>query len=397
MTNKNIIKIPKGVWALGFVSLFMDVSSELVHSLLPLFLVSGLGASMISVGIIEGIAEATALITKIFSGTISDYIGKRKLITVIGYGLSALTKPLFPLANSVSMVLTARFLDRVGKGVRGAPRDALMGDISPKEIRGACFGLRQSLDTVGAFSGPLLAIIFMIIFSNNLRLVMWVAVIPAVLSLVLLVLGVEEPKKETVKKAHNPIKFSDIKNIGKPYWVIVAISAVITLARFSEAFLVLKAKDVGLSMAYIPAIMVLMNIVYALSSYPAGVLSDKFERKILLQIAMLLLIIADVILAYSSNIFYLSVGIVFWGLHMGFSQGVLTSMITDTSSDNIRGTAYGVFNLVCGVAMLFASGIAGVLWEVYGSSATFSCGALFALLSFLSLLFVNQKHWFEKH
>ncbi len=384
-------KIPGSIWALGLVSLFMDVSSELVHSLLPLFMSSVLGVSMTSVGVVEGIAEATALVTKIFSGTLSDYLGKRKLLTLIGYGGAALTKPLFPLANGLGLVVAARFIDRVGKGIRGAPRDALMGDLAPPEIRGACFGLRQSLDTVGAFVGPLLAILFMWLFASNIRSALWIAVIPAFISVAILAWGVEEPTSTGPKKnARNPIRLQDIRQIGSAYWQLVAVSAVLTLARFSEAFLILKAQSTGLRLAFVPAVMVVMNIVYSLSAYPVGILSDRMERKNLLPIGVGFLIAADLVLGVADNFWMLALGVSLWGLHLGFTQGVFATMVTDTTPPQLRGTAYGVYNLVCGLAMLVASVLAGVLWDGYGASATFFTGAAFASLSLIGLMYLNR-------
>lgn len=383
--------IPKSIWALGFVSLFMDTSSELIHSLLPIFMVSTLGASVTSVGIVEGIAESTALIVKIFSGTLSDYFGKRKLLVMIGYGMAALTKPLFPIANTVGMVLTARFIDRIGKGIRGAPRDALMGDIAPPEIRGACFGLRQSLDTVGAFLGPLLAITGMLLLADNIRTVLWIAVVPAIIAFLLLTFGVEEPKKEHTAKAKSPIRIRDIHHVGSAYWQLVAIAGVLTLARFSEAFLILKAQATGLPIAFVPMVMVVMNIIYSLIAYPAGILSDSVNRKTVLLIGVAFLIAADVVLGFTSNLWMLALGVSLWGLHMAFTQGLLAAMVTDTTPAELRGTAYGVFNLVCGIAMLIASVIAGLLWDKFGASVTFFTGAGFTTIAFIGLLILRRK------
>ncbi len=385
----NILKqIPKGIWALGIVSLFMDASSELIHSLLPIFMVSTLGASATSVGIIEGAAEATALITKIFSGTISDYFGKRKLLTVIGYGLAAITKPLFPLASNLSLVVTARFIDRIGKGIRGAPRDALMGEIAPKEIRGACFGLRQSMDTVGAFIGPILAMLFMVWFSGDIRLVLWIAVVPAFVAVAVLVFGVNEPtSNQQAKKIKTPIRWREIRNIGKPYWQLVTFAGVLTLARFSEAFLILKAQAIGLPVAMVPLVLVLMNVVYAAASYPAGKYSDGKNRYSVLLVGILFLIVADIILAMAGNIWILGLGVSLWGLHMGLTQGVFAALIIDTTPAELRGTAFGIFNFISGIAMLLASVIAGLLWDHYGSAATFCAGAIFAVFAFYMAVF----------
>lgn len=364
----------------------MDTSSELIHSLLPIFMVSTLGASVMMVGVVEGIAEATALIVKIFSGTLSDYWRKRKLLTLIGYGLAAVTKPLFPMAETVGMVLSARFIDRIGKGIRGAPRDALVGDLAPKEIRGASFGLRQSLDTVGGILGPLLAVIGMLVFADNMRLVLWFAVIPAFLSVILLMVGVKEPEIiQENKKPSIKIQFRELKGIGWSYWHLVVIAGILTLARFSEAFLLLKAQQNGLTMAWIPLVLILMNVVYAIGSYPAGVFSDRIPRKNVLIFGVLFLMLADLCLAFSQNLWMTALGVIFWGLHMAFTQGLLATMVSDSTPSKLRGTAYGVFNFVCGIAMLLASVIAGVMWDQFGSQFTFLVGFGFAVIASLML------------
>ncbi len=379
--------IPKSIWALGFVSLFMDTSSELIHSLLPVFLVSVLGASALSVGLIEGAAEATAAITKVFSGTLSDYLGKRKLLAVIGYGLAAVSKPLFPLAGSVAWIFTARFIDRIGKGIRGAPRDALIGDIAPSHLRGACYGLRQSLDTVGAFAGPLLAVAFMVLLANDIQAVFWIAVIPAFISVAILIFAVKEPETaRSVDEAHSPIRVQDLRQIGAAYWWLVIIGAVLAVARFSEAFLVLRAENVGLAIALVPMVFVVMNVVYAVSAYPAGTLSDRMDRRIILAIGFVVLIAADAVLALATGIWLVMAGTVLWGLHMGLTQGLLAAMVVDTTPPKIRGTAFGIFNLVTGVALLAGNVVAGLLWDHYGPSSTFFAGAGITAVALVGLV-----------
>lgn len=379
-------KIPASVWALGFVSMLMDISSEMIHSLLPLFMVGVLGASALTVGLIEGLAESTALIVKVFSGALSDYLGKRKGLAVAGYALGALTKPLFALAPSVTMVLTARFLDRIGKGIRGAPRDALVADITPSEVRGAAFGLRQSLDTVGAFVGPLLAVGLMLLWANDFRAVFWVAVIPGTLAVLLLLVGVREPERHLEAKKTNPIRRENIMRLTASYWWVVVVGAVFTLARFSEAFLVLRAQQGGIPVALVPLVMVAMNLVYAGAAYPFGKLSDRMSHKVLLAWGLAVLICADLVLASNSHWTTVVVGVALWGVHMGMTQGLLATMVADTAPADLRGTAYGVFNLVSGVAMLIASAVAGLLWDQFGASFTFYAGALFCVLALLGLL-----------
>lgn len=385
------MKIPKTVWALGFVSLFMDFSSELVHSLLPIFLVSSLGVSMVGVGIIEGIAEATAHIVKIFSGAISDYIGKRKVLLLLGYGLASLTKPLFPLAQNIETVFFARFTDRIGKGIRGAPRDALVADVAPKEIRGACFGLRQSMDTIGAILGPIAAIFLMLVFSNDVRLVLWFAVIPAIAAMLIIVFKVKEPKKE--EKEHDfkiPINFSIIKNFSKQFWFVVILGAMFMLARFSEAFLILKASEVGFEAAWVPLVMVVMALTYTIFAYPIGKLSDRIKREYMLIVGLIILILADFTLANAKSYILVLIGTAIWGIHMGFTQGVLATLIADYSPKEYNGTAFGIFNFVSGISMLIASIIAGVVWQEFGSYMTFYAGGIFGLIS-LVMVYINIK------
>lgn len=378
--------IPSSIWALGLVSMFMDISSEMIHSLLPLFLVGTLGASAFMVGLIEGLAESTALIVKVFSGALSDYLGKRKALAVFGYTLGALTKPLFAIAPTAGVVLTARLLDRVGKGVRGAPRDALVADLAPVEIRGAAFGLRQSMDTVGALLGPLLAVGLMLLWANNFRAVFWLAVIPGMIAVFLLLLGVREPERHVGEKRTNPIRRENLKRLSGPYWWVVGIGAVFTLARFSEAFLVLRARQCGIPVPFVPLVMVVMNVVYSGSAYPFGRISDRMNHDRLLSLGLTVLIAADLVMAANSHWLTIAVGVSLWGLHMGITQGLLARMIADTAPADLRGTAYGFFNLVSGIAMLLASAVAGLLWESFGASFTFYAGATFAMCALLGLL-----------
>ncbi|HVN72556.1 MAG TPA: MFS transporter, partial [Desulfomonilia bacterium] len=330
--------IPRSVWMLGLVSLFMDTSSEMIFSLLPIFLVVGLGASALSLGVIEGIAESTALITKVFSGVLSDWLGKRKALAVIGYGLAALTKPVFAMANSVGLVMTARFIDRIGKGIRGAPRDALIADVTTEEQRGAAFGLRQSMDTAGAFIGPSLAGLIMLATSNSFRSVFWVAVLPGILAVACLALGVEEPEHKRSEKKGRPIRLADVKLLGRAYWFIVAFGSIFTLARFSEAFILLRAQGVGVQASIVPFFMVLMNIVYTLSAYPVGVLSDKMGRMGMLTAGCFVLVASDVFFALSSGYVFVAVGAALWGLHNGLTQGIFSALVADTAPANIRGS-----------------------------------------------------------
>ncbi len=385
-SKARIDRIPSGIWVLGFVSLLMDVSSEMIHSLLPLFMVTTLGASAFAVGLIEGLAESTALIVKVFSGALSDYLGRRKGLAVFGYALGALSKPLFALAPGLGIVLTARLIDRVGKGVRGAPRDALVADIAPPHLRGAAFGLRPSLDTVGAFVGPLLAVGLMLLWANDFQAVFWVAVIPGAMAVVLLVIRLREPEPVAAAKRVNPIRRENLKRLGSAYWWVVAIGAVFTLARFSEAFLVLRAQGSGIPLALVPLVMVAMSLVYSLAAYPFGKLSDRIDHTRLLLLGLVVLVAADLVLAMDGGWPRVLVGVSLWGVHMGITQGLLATMVADTAPADLRGTAFGAFNLVSGVAMLLASVLAGLLWDGLGPAFTFYAGAGFCALAVAALL-----------
>ena len=379
--------LPKDIWALGFGSMFMDMSSELIHSLLPVFMATVLGASMVTIGVIEGIAEATAAVMKVVSGVLSDFLRKRKFLVVLGYALAAVTKPVFPLATTIWWVFAARFVDRVGKGIRGAPRDALVADITPPQLRGAAYGLRQALDTVGAFIGPLLALLFMFWFANDIQAVLWIAVVPAAAAVILLIVAVREP--ETSK--HSPgrksqLSLKAVKQLSRHFWFVIVLGAVFTLARFSEAFLILRAEDVGLSLGFVPAIMIVMNVVYAVFAYPAGVMADRLSARTLLLFGLGVLIIADIALAMATAAWLAFFGAALWGLHMALTQGLFSKLIADTAPAELRGSAFGIFNLVSGGALLLASIIAGALWSTLGASATFIAGAGFAMLAALGLL-----------
>jgi MFS family permease len=384
--------IPTGIWVLGFVSLLMDVSSEMIHALLPIYLVTVLGTSALTVGVIEGIAEATASITKVFSGALSDWLGKRKVLAAVGYGLAAFTKPVFPLATSVGWLVAARFVDRIGKGIRGAPRDALVADIAPAHLRGASFGLRQSLDTVGAFLGPLLAIVVMWLAANDIPTVLWIAVIPGFLSFALIVFAVREPERPPgLRAVRSPLSAAELKRLGSAYWWVTGVATVFTLARFSEAFLILKAQAVGLPIALVPTVMVVMSLVYSASAYPVGILSDRVDRITVLFVGLALLIAADIVLGLAGGIVGTMIGVALWGLHMGFTQGLMATLVADAAPAELRGTAFGMFNLLGGLALLAASVIAGELWDVVGPRGTFLAGAGFTALALVGLAAIRGR------
>ena len=379
--------LPLSIWALGLTSMFMDISSELIHSLLPIYMATVLGMSMITIGVIEGIAEATAAITKVFSGVLSDYLRKRKFLVVLGYGLGALSKPMFPLATSIDWIVGARFIDRIGKGIRGAPRDALIADIAPPELRGAAYGLRQALDSIGAFIGPLLAVLFMLWLASDIKAVLWIAVLPAFIAVLLLIVAVREPETTThTTNKNTPLRLADAKRLPLRYWLIVLLGAVFTLARFSEAFLVLRAQDVGLALAFVPVVMIVMSVVYAIVAYPAGVAADRMSHRRLLLSGLVMLIVADIVLASATTAWHVFAGATLWGLHMGLTQGLLSKLVADNAPADLRGTAFGIFNLVSGVALLLASVIAGILWQLLGPAATFIAGAVFASIASAGVL-----------
>jgi MFS family permease len=381
--------LPRTVWALGLTSLFMDMSSELIHGLLPLFLVLNLGASAAVLGVIEGIAEATAQITRVFSGWLSDVSRRRKLLAVLGYGLAAATKPLFPLATSVGTVLFARFADRVGKGIRGAPRDALVADVTPPEKRGAAFGLRQSLDTLGAVVGPAAAILLMLAFNDDIRTVLWFAVPPAVIAVAILLVFVREPKAAP-KGEQVPVKLKEVAELGRPYWFVIGAGAIFTLARFSEAFLVLRAQEAGLALALAPAVIAVMSLVFAASAYPAGRIQDKAGARPLLLAGLATLMLADLALGFGGSLSVIFSGIALWGLHMGLTQGVLSALVAASAPERLRGTAFGIFGLVTGLFSLVASILAGALWTGIGPDATFATGAALAFAAFVAFLVLGR-------
>jgi MFS family permease len=317
---------------------------------------------------------------------LSDYLGKRKFLVVLGYGLAAITKPVFPLAPSISWVFAARFTDRIGKGIRGAPRDALVAEITPPELRGAAYGLRQSLDSVGAILGPLLAIAFMTLRANDIKAVLWVAVLPAFIS-VALVLSIREPETQGKPSAKGPpIFFSNAKRLDSGYWLIVVFGAVFTLARFSEAFLILRAQSVGLAIGFVPTIMIVMNLVYAASAYPAGIASDHLSRRTMLAGGLAVLVIAELMLAFAAVPCQVFTGAGLWGLHMGFTQGLFNKLVADTAPAELLGTAFGIFNLTTGLSMLVAGIIAGLFWQMIGPQATLFAGAVFAAFAAIGVL-----------
>jgi MFS family permease len=389
-TDLHYKALPGSIWTLGFVSMFMDISSEMVHGLLPVFLVTILGASATSVGLVEGFAEGIALITRVFSGYLSDRTGKRKSLIITGYLLGTLTKPFFALATSVATVFGARAIDRVGKGIRGSPRDALIADLTPEHQRGAAYGLRQSLDSVGAFIGPLLAIALMTLLHDDFRRVFWLAVIPGLIAVGILVFFIREPERHAPAIVKAPVQVTQVNVLGAAYWTVLGLGIIFTLARFSEAFLLLRAEQLGLAANLVPGILVILSLFFALGAYPAGYLSDRIGRTTLLVLGLVTLTIADIVLAMAHSVLFVIIGSAIWGLHMAFTQGIFSALVADTCAQNLRGTAFGIFGLATGTAIIIASVLAGWLWDQYGAFATFLAGAGFSLLTLMGMLVLRK-------
>ena len=382
-------RIPRTVWALGAVSLFMDISSEMIHAVLPLFMSAGLGASAFAIGLTEGAAEGVALLVKVFSGMISDRFGHTKLLVLLGYGLAVCTKPFFALANSVEQVFFCRFADRIGKGLRGAPRDALIASVTPKPILGAAFGLRQSLDSAGAFVGPALATLLLACFSESYRFIFWCALIPGLICLALIVFEVKAPEAP-VKKRVNPLTKAAMKLLPKGFWALIAMSALFSLARFSNAFIVLRAADCGIAVALVPLVMVAMNAVFAFSSYPFGKLADRMKPTELLIAGVALLAASDAVLGLATGPWAILAGVALWGLHLGATQGIFSMLIAHLAPAELRGTAFGLYNLVSGGALLITGALAGLLSDAWGFGAPFFAGLVFSALTLVALLFLKR-------
>ncbi len=384
--------IPRNVWILGFVSLFTDMGSGVVYSLLPFFLVSTLGANVLTVGLIEGLAEATAAIAKIFAGALSDFWQNRKTLAIVGYGLSALSKPLFALTATPATVLGVFLCDRLGKGIRVAPRDALIADTTPPEQLGAAYGLRQSLDTIGAFLGPLAAFTLMAGTAQDFRLVFKLTLIPGLLAVGLLLLGIQEPETARSAKARpHPFDGEVLKQLGRPYWVLLAIALIASLGNSSNAFLLLRANELGMAPTVVPLALVVMNITYFLSAYPAGFLSDRLGRSGVLLSGFILysLVYAGFAFAHAPWQVWILFGS--YGIHLGMNKGIVSALIADTVPAALRGTAFGLFNFVMGGALFLASFLAGGLWQWQGSRVTFLVGS--GLTAIAALLFFIQTQW----
>jgi MFS family permease len=392
MNRTGLRSMPRNIWVLGLVSLLTDISSEMIHSVLPLFLVTSLGTDVVTVGLIEGLAEATASVVKLFSGTLSDRLGRRKELAILGYGFSTIVKPLFAIANSPGLVLLARFGDRVGKGIRGAPRDALVADSTDESNRGAAYGLRQSLDTIGAFLGPILATGLMLSSEQNFRLVFWLAVIPGILAVALLALGIKEKSKAQPKQSQ-PLQWQTLKDLGRDYWLLVAVALLFNLGNSSDAFLLLRAQQIGVAPAFVPLSLVVMNSTYLISAYPLGRLSDKIGRYRLLTGGFLLYALVYLGLAYVQTPVQMGLLLGLYGIHLGMSQGSLLALVADRVPSELRGTAFGFINLAIGLAILPASLIAGALWQWVSPQATFLVGSGFAIAAVVLLNgFGPQNH-----
>jgi len=376
-SGKHPLIIPQNVWVLGIVSLLMDLSSEMILSILPIFLVTGLGVSVLTLGLIEGFAEGAASVIKAFSGMLSDYLKKRKILIVIGYGLSTLTKPFFALASTATWIFTARLVDRLGKGIRGAPRDSLIADSTSTKIRGAAYSLRQSLDTLGALLGPIIAIIILYLTTNNFRFVLWFAVIPAVLCIVVLIFGVKETAlKKTVLKKKSYFLFKNFLKITPVIWLFFLTVFILNLGHFSEAFLLLRSQEIGLKVSFIPIVFVVMNVAYAIVAVPFGHLADKIGFFIPIVCGFLILVLSNIILALTNGIEWMFAGIIFWGIHLGMTQGLLLAIVAQLSPLELRGTSFGLLHSITGAALFVASLIAGYLWQYYNSGLIFIVSAV---------------------
>ena len=382
-------RLPRTVWVLGVVSLLMDLSSEIYHALLPAFLTVTLGLPVVVMGALDGVAEATASMSKLVSGRLSDRNRKRKPWVLLGYGMAALSKPLFPLATSALPVLGARFIDRIGKGIRGAPRDAMIADETPPELRGRAFGLRQSMDTVGAFIAPLAAIGLMIWFRNDIRAVFWVAVIPAFLSFGFAWVMLRETSDRSMPKTR--IVWGGFRTLDPQVKRLIAVGFLFGLARFSESFLILKGIDAGISPSWSPIVLALFNLAYLLLAYPAGILSDRMSPKGLLLAGIGLLIAADLVLGYGMSLWALGLGVILWGAHMAFTQGIFSRMIADAAPEEQRATSFGAFFFVSGIAALLSSLGAGLIWDRDGASATFLAGAVLAAIAGAMLVLLPRE------
>ena len=383
--------IPRNVWILGFISLFMDLSSEIYHALLPAFITIALGLPATALGAIDGIAEATANFSKLFSGRFSDRSLKRKPWVMAGYGIAAVSKPLFPLAASAPAVMTARFFDRIGKGIRGAPRDAMLADESPPEIRGRAFGLRQTLDTIGALAAPLVAIGLMALFAGNIRSVFWIAIIPAAISFLLAALALREPEQHLAPLKRSPF-FAGFRDLNKDTKRLLQVGFLFTLARFSESFLILKGIEVGLSGALSPLTLAMFNLAFVVLAYPAGALSDKMSPRAIIMVGIIVLIAGNLIFATTSGFSGLTLGAILWGAHMAMTQGIFSRMIADSAPEHLRATSFGAFWFVTGFATILASLGAGWLWDREGSSAVFLMSAAIAAAAFAMLSLLSDEH-----
>jgi len=384
---KTARRLPLAIWALGAGSLLMDTSSELIHSLSPVLLVNVLGASVISVGLIKGVAEGAASVTKVFAGAISDYFRRRKTLIVFGYALAALTRPLFPLAGSASVIFAARFLDRMSKATRDAPRDALVADVTAEKQRGAAYGLRVALDSIGAVLGPILAVVLMLSFAGGIRAAMWVAVIPAVLAVVVIVVLVREPKQKQAT-VREPLDLGKARELPARYWLIVTVGGIFTAARFSDSFLVLRARDIGLSASYAPMIIVVLSCVYAAGSYPAGAAADRISPRTLLLAGLSFLVAADVVIGLGHSVIPVFAGAVLWGCHLALTQGVFSKIVAEFTPVDLRGTGFGIFDLARGIAFVIAN--TGYWWKTAGPAAAFFSAAAFATIAGIGLAFATR-------
>ena len=387
--NRSIFGINKNVLSLGWVSLFTDISSQMIFPLIPLFLANVLGVGKEVIGLIEGTAESTASILKVFSGWISDRLGKRKALVFVGYTFSTLSKIIFGFSTVWQHVFMGRFLDRVGKGIRTSPRDALIADAIGRKGRGKYFGFHRMMDRLGAIMGTLLAFVFLAQFHNDFRKVFLVSVIPAAVAVLVIIFFVKEKKKINEGMRKSP-QLSP-KLVDRQFKIFIIIAVLFALGNFSYAFLILRAQDLGIPAVIIPLVWLLYNVVYAFSAIPAGVLSDRYGRRKVLAFGYALFGIVCLGFILAPSAAYAWVLFSLYGVFVAVFESVSRAFASDLATQKIRATALGIYHTSVGLATFPASLTAGMLWRFRGSMATFSYGAVLAFVAALLLLFCLKK------
>ena len=394
--NKIYFGFGRNVFIAGLVSFFMDVSSEMIYPLVPLFLSNVLGVNKSIIGLIEGIAESTASLLKVFSGWFSDRIGNRKWLMAAGYSISTLSRPIVSLATGWQHILGSRFMDRFGKGIRTAPRDAIIAESSEKTHLGRAFGLHRSMDTMGAVVGPALAFLLLGLFSNNYRMVFWLSIIPGTIAVLLIIFFITEKKKVSLPHSDRP-KLT-LKHFDWRFKFFVVIAAVFAIGNSSDVFLILRAQQVGVPIVMIPVVYLLFNLVYSLSSIPAGIAADRFGKKRVILLGFILFAILYYGFAIAKDTTAIWVLFGFYGLFMGLTEGIQKAFLATIIPPDFKATAFGVYNSAVGIAMFPASLIGGWLWDHVSPSATFYFGSITAGLSailFIVFITVVRRNSYE--